>query len=442
MKAATREKRRLGKLLVDRGWITSEQLLRAIEHQKRIDGRLGTALLEMDALPEDLLLRALGEQYGLPAAGADDLRNIPETVYGLVPARLARRCQAVPFRLLGTELSVALLDAENLTAQDELAFATGKRLRIHVANEARIFEALEKYYGEECPMHIAHILDRLNRARYLWDRDREDAPLGPAEAHPLLAEMPLWDEAPLLGEPELPERLADPPLARAKPPARASIRPVPEPSPKPPAAAPAPPQPAVDGEGELATRVFVPSPPLPAPPAAAITEAPPPAPAPTSFAEVETRLEAANDRDSIGRTLIAFLGGRFARVGLLIVRGDRIFGWMGAGEGFDPAVLSAFSAGFNQPSIFLNLRQSGPYYLGALPPMPAHRELMRAWAASPPAECLILPVRLRDRLVCLIYLDDAGASLAGFDLEEMLRLSAKTAIAFELCIMRKKLRNA
>ena len=62
------------------------------------------------------------------------------------------------------------MDPRNLSAQDEIAFASGKRVKVFVAEEVRILEALERYYGEECPSRFGLVLDRLNRARFLWDK--------------------------------------------------------------------------------------------------------------------------------------------------------------------------------------------------------------------------------------------------------------------------------
>ena len=58
---------KLGQLLVARGWITVQQLTRALTTQSVVGGRLGTCLLEMDALSEDLCSRASSEQHGVPA---------------------------------------------------------------------------------------------------------------------------------------------------------------------------------------------------------------------------------------------------------------------------------------------------------------------------------------------------------------------------------------
>jgi hypothetical protein len=146
----------LGALLTDLGWVSAEHLDQALKVQRAIGGRLGTCLLEIDALSEERLLCALCHQLGVPAARCADLRNIPPEVHQLVPSRLALRWQAVPFRMLGDDLHVAMLEVGNIEFQDELAFATGKHVRIHVANEARLYAALEGYFGFRHPQAERH----------------------------------------------------------------------------------------------------------------------------------------------------------------------------------------------------------------------------------------------------------------------------------------------
>src|SRR5260370_23431976 len=159
---------KLGQLLVARGWIAVQQLTRALQNQNAVGGRIGTCLLEMEVLGEDLLARSLSEQLGVPAAVIEDLRGIPDEVLRLIPEKLARRCRAVPFRVAGGRLDVAMQDPRNLVCQDDIAFACGRRVKVHVLHELRIFEALQRYYREECPSRYSLLLDRLNRARYLW----------------------------------------------------------------------------------------------------------------------------------------------------------------------------------------------------------------------------------------------------------------------------------
>lgn len=468
---------KLGQLLVARGWITVQQLTRAIQNQNVVGGRLGTCLIEMDALSEDNLLKGLSEQLGVPAVELDDLRMIPEEVRALVPEKLARRCRTIPFRVLGGRLDVAMMDPRNLSAQDEIAFASGKRLKVHVAHEVRVFEALEKYFNEEMPSRFGLLLDRLNRARYLWQGRKPDpAPKPEIEEDRRFATPRLVAPPPLpdLDLPPAPIRQRAPVAPTTPPPAAIPPSPL-SPVTPPPAVRPAASVAAVAAAAAPAVRPQAPPhpapPPQPAPAAVAPAPAPaaPPAPAsppprptsvsltadelaalqggkrrkrplpsPESLAEAEETFQTAGDTEEVAEVLLGLLARTYRRAALFQVARDRVTAWMARGDDIDQESFSQFSIGFDQPSLFLNLRQGSGLYLGPLPPMPAHRELARAWGGELPRDCVMLPVRIKDRLVTVVYADGASKGLSGVDLPQLQRLTASTAAAFERCILHKK----
>jgi hypothetical protein len=441
---------KLGQLLVARGWITVQQLTRALQNQRIVGGRLGTCLIEIDALSEDYLLRGLAEQLGVPAATVDDLRRIPEEVLAFLPDKLARRCRAIPFRVEGSRLDLAMIDARNLACQDEIAFATGKRVKIHVAHELRILEALERYYREESPSRFSLLVERMNRARYFWEKSGEKSG-EPSESATTLA-APLTD---LLGSRpvriEPPPRVPEPPRP-VRPPA--APRPVPAAAPRIPvppvavpvpaaAAAPAassPPRPAsvarpltipLTEEEKAALAPLVEDAPAPAP------ARPEPLPDPSTFEEAEKALEAMLDTEQVGRIVLAFLGKSYRRAALFQIGKDKVTAWMAQGD-LDLDRFETFSVSFDQPSVFLNLRQGTAFYVGPMPPMPAHRQLASAWGGELPRDCVLLPVRMKDRLVAVIYADGAKKGLSGIDLEQLQRLASSTAAALQRCILNKK----
>jgi Type II secretion system (T2SS), protein E, N-terminal domain len=421
---------KLGQLLVARGWITVQQLTRALKNQNVAGGRLGTCLLEMDAISEDLLSKGLSEHLGVPAASVEDLRGIPEEVLRLIPEKLARRCRAVPFHVEGGRLDVALLDPRNLSAQDELAFASGKRVKVHVAQELRILESLEKSYGEECPSRFAMVIERLNRARYFWERQAaQEAEEKAAPAGQLLPPLDdVFAPSPRLAPPPpLPESNLPPSPRRAQPaPAAAPPRPAPPaPVAKPaPAAAPVPAPAARPLSVALTAEERV-----------ALGAAPPEI---ASIEAAEKALAEAGDFEEAGRILLGFLSRGWRRVALFRVIRDRVTGWMAEGADVDRNAFPSFSLGFDQPSLFLNLRNGSGLHLGPLPPMPAHRQLAQMWGGELPRECVVLPVRLKDRLVTILYADSPAKGLGGVDLSSMQRLTLAAAAAFERFALRKR----
>jgi hypothetical protein len=458
---------KLGQLLVARGWITVQQLTRALQNQSVVGGRLGTCLLEVDAISEDLLLKGLSEQLGVPAASLDDLRGIPEEVLALLPEKLARRCRAVPFRVEGSRLDLAMMDARNLACQDEIAFATGKRVKIHVAHELRVLEGLERYYKEESPSRFSLLVERLNRARYFWEKQGGTGERGAESAATLAA--PLED---LFGA--RPPRIAPPPVlpqlsqtgapARPYPAPRPVSVPAPPPAPAAPVAAPpaepvAPVRPAVRPvsipltEEERAALVPVaaaseppvsplaqapaPAPIAPPPPAAARAPSPQPPPTPLTLDEAEAALAATHDQEQMARTVLGFLTTSYRRAALFQVARDKATAWMAQGE-IDLDRFGKFAVSLEKPSVFLNLRHGQAFYVGPLPPMPAHRELAQAWGGELPRDCVVLPVRMKDRLVAVIYADGAKKGLGGIDLTQLQSLAASTAAALQRGILHKK----
>jgi hypothetical protein len=173
-------------------------------------------------------------------------------------------------------------------------------------------------------------------------------------------------------------------------------------------------------------------------------EAPPATPpespreAPATLDDVEEALALTHDSEEVGRLVLGFLAHSFRRVALFQAARDHVSAWMVRGDGIDQEAFGRYAVSFRQPSVFLNLREGSGIHIGPLPPMTTHRELALCWGGGLPRDCVVLPVRLKDRLVSVIYMDGGSRGLGGIDLEQMHRLTAATAAAFERCILSKK----
>lgn len=397
--------KKLGQLLVERGWVTGEQLIRAIQSQRVVGGRIGTCLLEMDVLSEDRLLDALKYQLSVPAAHIAELRNISEGVLQRIPPKVAARWQAVPFLVTSADIRVATLNAKNLACLDELRFCTDLDVIPHIANEIRIFEALEKHYGLECPRRYGHLLDRLNRARYLWTDPGQSPPVGESASEAVPAIVPeIRDEtADLLPSVNSWSTLgAAREALRQEPPATAT------------AAGAGP-----NGGGP------------PSPTTAHLT-----------LDEVGRQLADKTDHKSIGEILVRFLGQSFSRSAIFTVKRRRVYGWLHHGDGFDAPLFGSLDLGLDQPSAFLGLVEGAEFYLGALAPLPAHRLVARCWGGELPRQCLMIPIRVRGRVILILYGDCGADNLLNPDLEQLMQLAERAAVALELCILRNKLQKS
>ncbi|GAB4258329.1 type II secretion system ATPase GspE [Thermincola ferriacetica] len=142
------EKLLLGDLLVKSGLITRQQLLLALEKQKLSGERLGKILIERNYISETDLLDVLQEQLGIPKVDLFHTALDPETVRS-VPEQLARRYQAVAVKKEGRRLTVAMADPINIFAIDDLKLATGCEIVPCLALEDDIMKVINQYYGLE-----------------------------------------------------------------------------------------------------------------------------------------------------------------------------------------------------------------------------------------------------------------------------------------------------
>jgi hypothetical protein len=200
-------------------------------------------------------------------------------------------------------------------------------------------------------------------------------------------------------------------------------------------AAPSPPAPAPEPVRARSAEPVAAPPEKKAPAAAAsAAEVPRVPPSEEDFPEVL----AAATRDQIAAAAIAALSRRFERCAFFVARPGDVVGHSTAGPGIDRDAFRAVKIPWNEPSVFLNIRLSRAFHLGALPPLPRHRPLLDA-LGGPPEECLVQPVLMRDRPVAFLYADfkgDRGAS--PMDLAYMRGLSAAAARAFASAIRQKK----
>lgn len=138
---------RLGDLLVRAGVLDEGKLKAALAQQQRWGGRLGRILVDMSFLSEDLLVKALSKQLGIPRAKFDNA-PIPPQVLRAVSADFARAHMLVPERYDPQKklLVLAMADVSDVKAIDELRFKTGLRIEPTLGGEMAISQEIDRRY--------------------------------------------------------------------------------------------------------------------------------------------------------------------------------------------------------------------------------------------------------------------------------------------------------
>jgi type IV pilus assembly protein PilB len=116
--------KRLGEVLIEAGMLTQEDLQSALDRQLASRKRLGEQLLEMGLLSEDDLVVAMATHLDIPHVDFDETPPDPSAVERLSP-ELIRRHQAIPLRVDGKRMALAMLDPLNLNAIEQIADKTG-----------------------------------------------------------------------------------------------------------------------------------------------------------------------------------------------------------------------------------------------------------------------------------------------------------------------------
>ncbi len=137
----------LGALLIDHGLITEQQLVQALDEQKRSGELLGVVLLRLGFLEEEqLFLPILAGQLGYDYVDVSDLVLNPE-VLNKIPAKYATQWNVLPIACEGETLTVAAHHPGDLQMIDVLETAWPGRIKMVLAGAKDLAKAIGKYYG-------------------------------------------------------------------------------------------------------------------------------------------------------------------------------------------------------------------------------------------------------------------------------------------------------
>ncbi len=441
---------RLGTILLRSGAVGEESINRALAVQGFAGGRLGTLLIERGSATEDDIGSALAEQHGCEYIPWRVLASIPPTVIAGLPAKFAIRHSAVPVELGEGFIRVALRDPANLRILDELFFVTGKKIVPAVAPEVRLYQALEKYYGERRTPRFAILAEKLSRPTAPsvikkplppppdFSTNPKDLPPGLApnggEGEGASSLIDAWrvPDEPNVGWGGLPP----PPEAASEELESIAWEEVPPPKSWPDLPPRMPPEPRERPAAAASPAAWRQTGAVPAAPPV-LSDAPRPVsgmPATADFASIL----AAGGRDEIFAAALTCLARRFRKSAVFAVRPEGVAGLSGAGERVDAQALRTLEIPWSEPSIFLNVRMSRSFYLGPLPPLPRHKDLTAA-VGGWPAECVVQPVLMKDKVVAFFYAEcTPGEGATPADLVYARELAAAAAAALAASIRLKK----
>jgi type IV pilus assembly protein PilB len=138
--------KKLGKLLIENGIISEEQLSEALRRQKERGGYIGQNLVDMGYTTEEEIVSCLTVQYGFPYL---PLRNyeINPDIIKLIPKEIAATYYTVPIDRIGDVLTVTMANPLEEDAVETIEKITGYKVEIFVSTGSEVQKALNEYYG-------------------------------------------------------------------------------------------------------------------------------------------------------------------------------------------------------------------------------------------------------------------------------------------------------
>ena len=137
---------KLGEILVRENLITPQQLREALEYQRSSGGRLGSNLVKLGIISDDVITAVLSRQYGVPSVNLD-LFQIDDSTIHLISQEVALKYIVLPVSKVGSTLTLAMADPTNVFAMDDIKFMTGLNIEPVISSEASILLAISKYFA-------------------------------------------------------------------------------------------------------------------------------------------------------------------------------------------------------------------------------------------------------------------------------------------------------
>ena len=151
-------RKRLGQLLTELHVVDEHQLHSALGHQKQWGGKLGAILVQKGFCREEQVVSALSTHLGMPVVRLSTQKVDPRAVK-LVTRPIAEKLHVFAYEVTGSGrgevVTIAMSDPTDLSAVDQLAFHTGKRIKPMLCGDSEIVNAIVTNYGDNQPAAAA-----------------------------------------------------------------------------------------------------------------------------------------------------------------------------------------------------------------------------------------------------------------------------------------------
>jgi hypothetical protein len=394
-------------MIVQREIASIREIEEALARQVLYGGDFVTNLFEVSRIEETRLMPVVAESFGLPPAPVGELPKIPEEAVRLVAAEVVSERSFAPLEM-GKKLVVAVATPLTREAEQELTFALALPIEQRIAPLFRIRQALARDYGVPLDKRTARLITKVI---HNGPRIASTFP-PPLESRP---NFPLPARPPSM--PPAPPGMAGVAGAVAGQGGSASSTP------------------QVTIKGVAATGTLV-----------RTMEAPPARPAkrrrgPLTLDVAKGELESSAERDIILDVLFEFSRQFFDYTALFTVHGDLAEGRDAFGDGASREKVARIGVPLDLPNVLTTARAAKKLLRASPSREGIDPVLMGDLGREGKTECVVLPVVVRGRVVCMVLGDGGISGIDDVGVRQVEGLIEAASGAFERVIMRRKLKQ-
>jgi general secretion pathway protein E len=139
---------RLGEILIERKFITPDDLARALDIQKERGGeKLGKIMVDLGFIAMRDLLSALAEQLHVPVLTLEGPPAVSPELENLAP-RFLRQFRCLPVALHDHTVTLAMADPLDFETRNAVESSTGLTVLAGIALEQEILDSIDRYSGQ------------------------------------------------------------------------------------------------------------------------------------------------------------------------------------------------------------------------------------------------------------------------------------------------------
>ncbi len=139
------EKIRIGELLVGQRVISQDQLRAGLDEQKKSGRKLGRVLIEQGFATDEQICEAVARQLDIPYVNLTFYNSTPAVVRRL-PETQARRFRAIVLEDHGSSYLVGMADPTDLSAFDEISRLLKREVQTAVVSEILLLQTIDQVY--------------------------------------------------------------------------------------------------------------------------------------------------------------------------------------------------------------------------------------------------------------------------------------------------------